>query len=162
MSNEGRVRSLDRDVERTSKNGKKYIAHLKGEIKKIKGSINGYKPCSLWKDNEQNDFLVHQLVATAFIPNPNGYTVVHHKNHNRGDNRVENLEWIDKNEHNSMHKRKQVCQFTLDGELFAVYSSIKEATNQTNYDESCISRCCNPSCKSYKTYKGYKWEFRRC
>ena len=157
VSSEGRVRSLDRYVEKTLKNGNKYMSYLKGEIKSKIGHKNGYEPYALHKDGKLKAFLIHQLVAKAFIPNPNGYTVVHHKDHNVHNNNVDNLMWVDKTEHNVKHHMKQVYQCTIDGEIIATYPSIKEAAKQTGFDGSCISRCSNPKCKSFKSYKGFKW-----
>ena len=53
----------------------------------------GYIYANLCEDNVMKHYAVHQLVAEAFIPNPNKYTEVHHINGNTRDNRVENLEW---------------------------------------------------------------------
>jgi hypothetical protein len=49
-------------------------------------------------------YLVHRLVAVAFIPNPEDKKTVNHKNHDRHDNRLENLEWATMTEQNA-HKR---------------------------------------------------------
>ena len=157
VSNEGRVRSCDRDVERTSSSGKKYVAHIKSKIKKPNGHQKGYEPFSLWKDNTHKEFLIHRLVAETFIPNPNGYDVVHHIDENTHNNNVENLMWMDGKEHNNMHHNKGVGQYTVDDKLVAMYSSIAEAARQTSFDSACISRCCNPKCIHYKTYKNFKW-----
>lgn len=54
---------------------------------------SGYENIKLCKENKTYHFLIHRLVAEAFIPNPDNLPEVNHKNKNRQDNRVENLEW---------------------------------------------------------------------
>ena len=54
---------------------------------------SGYENIKLCKDNITYHFLIHRLVAEAFIPNPNNLPEVNHKDKNRQNNRVENLEW---------------------------------------------------------------------
>lgn len=76
-----------------------YYSPLSGTIKirekKIKPlKNNGYHKCLLIKNGKRKYTGVHRLVADAFIDNPKNKRVVHHKNHNRSDNRVENLEWV--------------------------------------------------------------------
>ena len=56
---------------------------------------SGYENIKLCKNNQTYHFLIHRLVAEAFIPNPNNLPEVNHKNKDRADNRVENLEWCD-------------------------------------------------------------------
>lgn len=60
-------------------------------------------------DGQQKDMRVHQIVAQAWIPNPNGYTEVNHINGNKLDNRVENLEWCDRKK-NQQHAVKEHLQ----------------------------------------------------
>ena len=60
---------------------------------KIHTREDGYTRVSLYKNNRYKSFLVHRLVAEAFISNPNNYTQVNHKDENKQNNRVENLEW---------------------------------------------------------------------
>ena len=80
VSNLGRVRSLN------------YGGH--GEIKVLKPSnSNAYLRVALHKDGRGQRFLVHRLVATMFIPNPDNLPVVNHKNENPSNNCVDNLEW---------------------------------------------------------------------
>ena len=54
---------------------------------------DGYLMVSLTKEKKGKNFQVHQLVAKTFIPNLNGYKEVNHKNLDKTDNRVSNLEW---------------------------------------------------------------------
>lgn len=78
---------------------KRYIIYSDGRIwsnhskKFLKESIHhtGYKRICV----DKKDRFIHRLVAEAFIENPNNFPQVNHKNENRGDNRVENLEWCD-------------------------------------------------------------------
>ena len=80
VSNYGRVKSLN--YNRT------------GKAKELKQSINlGYKYVILYKDNKRKKFLVHRLVAQAFVPNPNEYLEVNHIDENKANNCVWNLEW---------------------------------------------------------------------
>ena len=54
---------------------------------------SGYYTVDLWKNNKNKKFLVHRVVAEAFIPNPNCLPQINHKDENRLNNNVENLEW---------------------------------------------------------------------
>lgn len=55
---------------------------------------NGYLVASLYKNHIQKKILVHRLVALTYIPNPKNLPEVNHKNSNRLDNNVKNLEWV--------------------------------------------------------------------
>ena len=56
---------------------------------------DGYTCISLCdKDHNKKQYRIHQLVAKAFIPNPNNLPMINHKNEIKNDNRVENLEWV--------------------------------------------------------------------
>ena len=162
VSNEGRVKSVERDMIKTY-NGVEYKCHRKEAIKKphiIR--CNGFNRSAhdLWKDNVREQLQTSHLVALAFIPNPNGYTVVHHKDHNPMNNCVENLEWISDDEHRLLHDgehKKKIYQYSIDGELIKVWESIAECVH-SGFDRANISKCCNPKYVHYKTYKGFKWE----
>ena len=52
-----------------------------------------YMEVNLSKNNKVTHYLIHRLVAQAFIPNPNNLPQVNHKDENRENNRVDNLEW---------------------------------------------------------------------
>lgn len=81
VSNTGRVRSLN--YGRT------------GKIKVLKQGTkdNGYKVVVIYKNGKRKKYLVHRLVAQAFIPNPNNYPIINHKDENKTNNAVWNLEW---------------------------------------------------------------------
>ena len=90
VSTMGYFKSLDREVQEKNT----------GRVKKIKGRIlgiwknhAGYNLVTLSKGAKHKGISVHILVAKAFIPNPNNLPEVNHKNGDKDDNRVENLEW---------------------------------------------------------------------
>ena len=89
-----------------------YLVSKQGDVwsvkknKILKQSVNRsgyYFVCLLNKDEgKYKSYLVHRLVATAFIPNPDNKETVNHKNFNKCDNAVENLEWMSRTE-NTKH-----------------------------------------------------------
>lgn len=87
VSDDGRVFSVKDDV--------------KKELRQ-NTQTNGYRQVGLHKDGEVSKRLVHRLVASAFIPNPENKSEVNHKNGVKSDNRVENLEWATRRE-NILH-----------------------------------------------------------
>lgn len=88
-SNLGRVRTKDRII--TDKNGKKRF--VKGKVLKQQLDINGYMRVEFRVNGKTVYLSVHRTVATCFIPNPNGYPEVNHKDNDRTNNVVNNLEW---------------------------------------------------------------------
>jgi len=89
VSNMGRVRSLDKRFIR--KDGIKSLRH--GKVLKPNISTTGYLYVAIYTDEIPKTPKIHRLVAKAFIPNPNNFDIVNHKNGIKTDNRVENLEW---------------------------------------------------------------------
>ena len=79
-----------------------YIIYDTGELlnettgKMLNGSIrlSGYKQYRLSKNNEKVSFYAHRLVAEAFLPNPDNLPIVNHKDGNKLNNNLENLEWV--------------------------------------------------------------------
>lgn len=88
-------------------NIKSFVSKKNGYIMKSSYDKDGYKRIALCLEDGGRIYRrVHQLVAKAFIPNPNNYTMINHINGNREDNRVENLEWCD-NSRNQFHSYRE-------------------------------------------------------
>ena len=85
VSNLGRVKSL-----------KDRYGNYREKILKYSKNNRGYLTVSLCKNSKVKLFTVHRLVAQAFIENSNNYPEVNHKDENKENNRVDNLEWCDK------------------------------------------------------------------
>lgn len=146
-----------------------------------------YLTVELFNDKGSKRFLVHRLVAQTFIPNPDNLPQVNHKDENKHNNNVGNLEWCTakynmnygegaKTRHTiidyskSIYKEnaikngrkvsRPVLQFTKDGEFIARYNSAKEAHRETGANHSHILECC--AGKRYKTVNGFIWKYDNC
>ena len=105
VSNKGRVMSVDRDIPTST--GK--VRHKIGVVLNQFITNKGYPYVMVNKDYKQHLKTVHRLVAQAFIPNPNNYPVVNHKDKDKTNNCVENLEWCTSsynNTYNSVNKKR--------------------------------------------------------
>ena len=157
------VKSLEKVIIR--ENGRTY--HVKEKILKQSPSTGGYLKVTLSKNGVQESKHVHKLVAQAFIPNPNGYDTVHHINHDKTDNRIENLEWVDEHEHQTMHgdeRGEQLSKtvYQLEGDdIVNIWSSTNEAARQLGFNQGCISACCRCDYlrEGNNVYKNYIWSY---
>lgn len=94
ISPTGIVRSCNRVIQRTYKSGKVVLQPLIGHnIKLCRNIKTGYLECNLCKDGLTHTKAVHRLVAEAFLPNPQKKPQVNHKDGNKLNNSVDNLEW---------------------------------------------------------------------
>lgn len=94
VSDLGRVRSLDRGMYvRQDRYKKPRWTNRKGRVLKNYTDGTDRYMVILYTFGQPKTYMVHRLVATHFLPNPNNLPVVHHKNHDHHDNRAANLEW---------------------------------------------------------------------
>lgn len=89
VSTHGRVKSVDRYIQHPH-SGRTF---MKGRILKSGTNNKGYKQVVLSKNGKYKQYLVHRLVAQAFIENPNNYPIINHKDQNPKNNTVWNLEY---------------------------------------------------------------------
>lgn len=129
-------------------------------LKQCIGS-KGYKNVTLCKNQKQTTFNVHRLVATVFIPNPNNLPCVNHKDENKLNNDVSNLEWCSYY-HNNVYGSRLTKSATKRSvpvmcvEINKTYSSASAVQRETGICQSHISQCCNGK---RKTAGGYHWKF---
>jgi hypothetical protein len=158
VSNFGRVKRCQQTICHKNKTGKmiKYVFEEKLLTLTVLG--NGYLRIEKHlKTGRSVTKLVHRIVAEAFIPNPDNKPEVNHKNGNKQDNRVTNLEWVTKSENQihkvyKLHKSKFIPVECIEtGERFM---AISEAARKHNRTEPSILRAVHNQCY---TSAGYHW-----
>ena len=177
-SDKGRVRSLDRVIWNKASNA---FQSLKGKM--LKPVDNGdYWYVDLRNVDKNRRVSVHRLVAETFLRNSEKLEYVNHKDEDKRNNRLENLEWCTHSE-NTQHAydtglmevdleqlkeaqnrsvkstSKPVLQISSEGTVVNEFSSIRQASLHMGV-QSCnmIGDVCRGK---RKTYKGYKWEFAK-
>lgn len=151
VSNLGRVKSLQRKNQE--------------QLKTQRINKQGYLMTQLWKNNICRTKRTNRLVAQAFIPNPNNLPQVNHKDENKLNNCVSNLEWCT-DEYNKNYgtrnirigkaKSKKVKQFDLKGNYIKTWDSVKQAQKKLKLFH--IYDVCNKKHR-YKTCGGYIWKY---
>lgn len=177
VSNLGRIKSLARQETFTSALGKIVKRSRKGRII-IQSESKGYSRAHMCKNGIVKIALVHRMVGVAFIPNPNNYPEINHKNGIRSDNRVENLEWCSKSQ-NIRHcydvlKRKvspnvinvyggdhpastPILQYDLNGNFLREWPSAIEIQRALNVNSPNIIACCRGK---QQTCGGFSWKHK--
>lgn len=118
----------------------------------------GYMLVSLSVNRIHKMVTVHRLVASAFIPNPNNLRDVNHKDGDKTNNNLENLEWVSHSE-NIKHAYQRLGKKTNGVSVICVetgqrYDSCKDASNQTGINISSINHAINGMAKSAG---GFRW-----
>lgn len=173
VSNLGNVKSVDRVIRYSS--GQNRI--FKGQMIKQQKSKNGYLYVDLFNNGKKHHF-VHRVVAEVFIDNANNLPQVNHKDENKLNNCVDNLEWCTvinnlrygtRSARAAKHKNysiiskkvaqklgKHVAQVSCSGEIIKTFPSIRQASRETGYERKSISLCCNGT---YQRAYGFIWKF---
>lgn len=150
VSNLGRVKSLPRSFVKSDGRTQPVYGTI---LKQTKGR-KGYMHVCLSVEGECVNRTVHQLVATAFLPNPYHHTQVNHRDENQTNNRVDNLEWCSaeynlnygcRNKKASISNSSPVEQYTLDGKYIRSFYGTREAGRQIGRGATAsanIAACC--------------------
>lgn len=180
VSNLGRVKSLERIAYKGKKHSQLFIVPSK--ILSPKKTKCGYLAAHLSKDGKDCHIFIHRLVAQAFLPNPEGLPQVNHKDEDKTNNAVWNLEWCSAAYNNAYgthnercaeanrrrkptaaaiqkaaEKHKKPVIALKDGVVVLRYDSAADANRDNkNFSYIGISACCNGR---INTYRGYKWQF---
>jgi hypothetical protein len=168
VSNLGRVRSLARLSTRPNpRTGKPMTYMLKERILSGKNHSAGYFSIHLYKYGKGKMFLLHRLVAMAFVPNPNNLPEVNHKDEDKRNNRADNLEWctqsynvnygsgVQRMTDSVRSKCKRLGQYDKEGNLIATFTTSIEAANVTGIGRSSISNAITRKGSS----GGYRWRY---
>lgn len=173
VSNIGRIRSLDRYKYQNGRYGQ--IQRLyRGKILKFDQDKDGYFTVKL---RHKVFHRVHRLVAQTFLENPENKNTVNHKDGNKKNNCINNLEWATEKENtqhahktglaksamigkkgklsNNFRIRVQIDEKT--GEIIGKYNGAAEAERITGIKAQNISDCCN---QKRKTAGGYIWRYK--
>ena len=147
---------------KVNKNGEVFSEKLK---RKMKTSINhkGYEQIYLVVDGKKRTTFVHRLVAIAFLPNPLNLKQVNHKDGNKLNNNVNNLEWCtdaQNHEHafkNNLQIRKKIIMKDLQDDKTMYFDSIQACARYLNTSQYNVSRVCSKIRKTL--FKRYVFEY---
>ncbi len=135
----------------------------------LKTHRDGYKQVELFKDGKKQMLCVHRIVAEAFLDNPENLPQVNHKNYDRSDNSVANLEWCSasdnckhewgnpKRKHRvSTHPKRAITQLSLSMIPIREWVDCLEIKKTCGMNQTSIWECCD---KKRKTAYGYIWRY---
>ena len=156
VSNYGNIKSFPRTGTRTK------------EERILRKSINqnGYYCVTLYKDGRSKTKNVHSIVAEAFIKNKYNFSSVNHKDENKTNNNVENLEWCTHkynmnygtaNERRSNTEKIKIIQYDLEDNFIKEWHGIKYTSKKLKISTANIISCCKGK---RKTAGNYKWKYK--
>ena len=125
---------------------------------------DGYRVVGLIQDKKLKHFRVHRLVAKLYLPNPLNLPQVNHKDFDKSNNHVDNLEWCtgkENSNHAALHGRvggrhpRPVHKVSRNA-IIATYPSVHDAANKNGLDFSNIYAVCRGN---RETCGGFYWEF---
>lgn len=130
VSNYGNVRKKEYSREVNTRYNGKTIRHDKEKMLKPTDNGNGYLIVSYRDGGRRKNYYVHRLVASAFLPGYEEGMVVDHINHDKADNRAENLEWVSQKENvnrsvHLMRKPRKRYKQSNTGEKYISYTRCK-------------------------------------
>ena len=142
-----------------TKDGK--VWSYKNKIFLKTSNSRGYIKVNLIKDNKQKHFYIHRLVAMAFIPNPFNLPQVNHKDENKANNHVTNLEWCTQSYNNNYgtgntRRASKQQKLVYCVELNKIFNGIREAAKELNVSAGNISNCLKGR---IQTVGGYHWKY---
>ena len=146
-----------------------YVSNL-GNIKNYKNRVlkpyknnNGYMGINLFKDGQRKHHYVHRLVLSTFKANSENKPEVNHKDENKENNTLNNLEWMTRKENANYGSRNEKASKAMKIkikciELNKVFDSAKDAAIFLNKKHGAgnISSCCSGK---YKSAYGYTWKY---
>ena len=155
ISTDGKVMAISRRVKFGN-----VFRWTKTNIRTARKKENGYLELEILGKHHY----IHRLVAEAFIPNPDNLPCINHKDENKENNSVENLEWCDYSynaNYGTRTKRAKEKQFgdrfvVINLDTGEVYKTPKDASRATGIHNDSISRVCKGKSK---TAGGYRWRY---
>ena len=137
----------------------KVWSYINKKFLKPKDNGNGYLRVGLFKDGKVKNYMIHRLVAEAYIPNPDNLPQINHKDENKANNCLQNLEWCDAKYNSNYGTRnekikKPILQYDLDGNLIREWKCAADVGYEV---QSNICTCLKGRIKS--AY-GYVWKYK--